>query len=648
MNVIRYRKDIDGMRAFAVLAVFIYHLYPSLLKGGFIGVDVFFVISGYLITRILLREQQSHRFSFTQFYIRRIKRILPALFVVIFASTFVAIIALDVVSFRDFTRAGRYASAQISNFYFAKELNYFSAGNDLQPLLHTWSLAVEEQFYLLWPLLIFLCFRLKKGASSLRQPLLFALFIGVFIISLMGAAFLSENSPKYSFYMFYTRGWEFAIGGLIALDIIPAIKKRWLNELIALLAFMGLMASFVFLSAKQNLFLGGYLLPCLASALLIYTAKEVAGATWVSRFLSLKIFVGIGLISYSLYLWHWPLISFYKNITYVQNISLAVALIIVIFAFLLSLLSYHFIEKPFRHMKAKNTLVFMVAFGVMAFSALGMKALQKQYDAPWRVGDFEFGTLINAPECIDNKAGKLTYRKDCDKISPSKALLFGDSHAIHYYQPIKQWAAKNSYGFSYLQDNSCPLLLGYKGKVIGKKDKECSFAQSVLAERFLKDENVEVVFIALRYDRYYHDDKKFKNAMNYTMEAFKKHNKKLVILEQVPLLKLDPNKCVSQTMMKRFLGSAKSRECLKLLTDNFESEAIQKTRYAAMLAFINTLAARYDVMVFKAEDVITSSLDNNKLLYSDNNHLNNHGAEYIKPYIERFMNEQFSKGKPKP
>ncbi len=640
MTVIRYRKDIDGLRAFAVLAVFIYHLYPSLLKGGFIGVDVFFVISGYLITRILLREQQSHHFSFTQFYIRRIKRILPALFVVIFASTFVAIIALDVVSFRDFTRAGRYASAQISNFYFAKELNYFSAGNDLQPLLHTWSLAVEEQFYLLWPLLIFLCFRFKKGASSLRQPLLFALFIGVFIISLMGAAFLSENSPKYSFYMFYTRGWEFAIGGLIALDIIPAIKKRWLNELIALLAFMGLMASFVFLSAKQNLFLGGYLLPCIASALLIYTAKEVAGATWVSRFLSLKIFVGIGLISYSLYLWHWPLISFYKNITYAQNISLAVALIIVIFAFLLSLLSYRFVEKPFRHMKAKNTLVFMVAFGVMVFSALGMKALQKQYDAPWRVGDFKFGQEVVTPICMEKKEGKVIYRADiCDKDVNKKVLLMGDSHSMHYFPAIQAWSKKNGDGFSYLYWSSCTMLKNYQEKVF---DERCIDAKKVFQERFLKNNEVKTVFIALKYSSYI-QNRHFYNAFEETIGALQKQGKQVIILAQVPQLYTNPNKCLSQSVLERYFGfSFQKRGCLNM--DKFDTSSDVKPYRKAQIK-IKEIAESFDAPIFDATDFINGAIKEKQSLYLDDNHLSQAGADELKPHIVDFLDSDIVKGK---
>jgi peptidoglycan/LPS O-acetylase OafA/YrhL len=168
-----YRADIDGLRALAVLSVFLFHLWPNILPGGFLGVDVFFVISGYLITGIILREHYQQTFSFFHFYVRRIKRIFPALFVVLILSAIVAIFLLQPETYTDFMKSARYASMQLSIFLFSRKVDYFSEGFSQQPLLHTWSLGVEEQFYLFWPLLIFLCFRFinRSQTTDDGQPL---------------------------------------------------------------------------------------------------------------------------------------------------------------------------------------------------------------------------------------------------------------------------------------------------------------------------------------------------------------------------------------------------------------------------------------------------------------------------------------------
>ena len=160
-----YRADIDGLRSVAVLSVFLFHLQPGLLPGGFLGVDVFFVISGYLITGIILREHHLRTFSFTHFYARRIKRIFPALFVVLLFSAVIALFLLIPETYKNFMQSARYAAAQLANFFFSRKVDYFSEGFSGQPLLHTWSLGVEEQFYLFWPLLIFVCFRFFNNAD---------------------------------------------------------------------------------------------------------------------------------------------------------------------------------------------------------------------------------------------------------------------------------------------------------------------------------------------------------------------------------------------------------------------------------------------------------------------------------------------------
>lgn len=194
-NLIKHRKDIDGLRAIAVLSVFISHLNPSWLIGGFVGVDIFFVISGFLITKILLREIEANQFSFSGFYIRRIRRIFPALFVVLFVSLLVAIFILGPIDLIWFCKTLKHSAAQISNILFEKKVEYFDTQFDITPLLHTWSLAVEEQFYLVFPLLLFAIFKSKKDRNFALMSLLFLSFL-----SLALSQFLLLESSKSSFF----------------------------------------------------------------------------------------------------------------------------------------------------------------------------------------------------------------------------------------------------------------------------------------------------------------------------------------------------------------------------------------------------------------------------------------------------------------
>ncbi len=642
MNVIRYRSDIDGLRAFAVLAVFIYHLYPKLLPGGFVGVDMFFVISGYLITRILIREHEANSFSFRDFYIRRVKRILPVLFLVIGVVTLVAIISLEPEAYRNFTRAGRYTALQVSNFYFVKKLGYFDIANDLQPLLHTWSLAVEEQFYLIWPLIIFFAFRFKldKKIKLNRQKFLLSLFIIVFILSFLSAVILSFINPQNSFYMFYTRGWEFAIGGIIALDILPDIKKPIIRHILSVIALIALIFSVVILHSGMNLFLGGYLIPCMATALFIYAGR--AGNSWAGNLFSVKPWVAIGLISYSLYLWHWPLISFYKQIFFQTEISISAAFTIILIAFILSILSYYGVEQPCRKWKAKGYKILLMALIVMLASAFGMKLLQKQYQAPWRVGDFKFGLQVEEPKCIDKTLTQLKYREDvCDKPSTSKALLMGDSHASHYYKPVQLWSEKQRYSLSYLQYGGCPMLLGYEEN--DSDDKKCAFQQSVLKERFLDDENVKIVFIAQRYDHYLEKDKKFKKALSATIEELQNRGKKVILLGQVPLLRHDPNKYMVETILSQIIDTSAMDRYADMLKKPFTDEVIKGDEYREALRFSDEVAQKHNVILFKPQYVILSAIMDDLSLYRDDDHLSPHGVEYITPHLLDFLNENLTK-----
>ncbi len=357
-----YRPEIDGLRSIAVLSVVLYHAQISIFniqpfKGGFIGVDIFFVISGYLITSIILRELiHKGNFSFKSFYQRRVRRILPALLFVMLVSipfSWIYIYPLDLI---EYSESILYSLGFGSNFYFHYSgLEYGSPESLLKPFLHTWSLSVEEQYYVLFPIILFAVFRyFRKG--------LFYFLLLSFIISLVLADWGSKNYPSSTFYFLHARIWELICGSLIAYFEIKLGKRSENKILCNILPVLGLFLIFFSIFYFDNkIFHPSFitLIPVIGVVLILWftSADDV-----VKKILSYKIFVGIGLISYSLYLWHYPIFSFCKNleILFYNNFG---KLILIIIAFILSIFSYYFIEQP-----ARRTKSFKIVFSTLVIS----------------------------------------------------------------------------------------------------------------------------------------------------------------------------------------------------------------------------------------------------------------------------------------
>lgn len=303
VSELRYRPDIDGLRAVAVLAVVLFHAGISSISGGFVGVDVFFVISGFLITTIIVKEIRRGDFSLTVFYERRIRRILPAFFVVMLFSAVVAYSLLLPQDFENFGKSLVAASLSVSNLLFWRESGYFDSTAELKPLLHTWSLGVEEQFYLFFPLLLMFIARFFKQRWTLWIVL-------IAFSSLLLSAWGAKHQPSATFYLLPTRAWELALGGLLAMGGVPPIHQRFWREIEALLG-LGLIVWGISALTPESSFPGlNALYPCLGAALVIHAGSS--GPSMVGNVLSWRPLVLIGLISYSLYLWHWPLLVFAK------------------------------------------------------------------------------------------------------------------------------------------------------------------------------------------------------------------------------------------------------------------------------------------------------------------------------------------------
>ena len=302
-EVTRYRADIDGLRAIAVIPVLLYHVGVPGFSGGFVGVDIFFVISGYLICGMIDADIRNGSFSLANFYKRRILRILPALFVMFLVTSVLAAIYCLPVELVDYARSLASAVASVSNVYFAQTAGYFDAPAETKPLLHTWSLGVEEQFYFAAPLLMLLVHRFLPK----RTGLLFAL---VAVVSFAGALAMSARNPAFAFYLAPFRAWELALGALLSVEFLPVPESAfWRNAsgvsgLLLLLGVIGFGSSAMPLLAMTGLAAVG--------TMLVIASSERAVSV-VGRLLSLRPFVFIGLISYSLYLWHWPLTVFQRT-----------------------------------------------------------------------------------------------------------------------------------------------------------------------------------------------------------------------------------------------------------------------------------------------------------------------------------------------
>ena len=347
-----YRKDIDGLRAVAVFSVIFYHANFETFKGGFVGVDIFFVISGFLITNIIIENLSKNKFSISDFYIRRARRILPLLFLVIFICIILSFILLDYSAVGSFSKSAISSLLFYSNFYFWKYVPYFSSQVELQPLLHTWSLSIEEQFYIFYPLFFIILFKFSK--KFVFHGLLF-FFLSSFLVCLWASY---NTSGNLNFYLGFTRGWELLAGALISILIF---EKNFLQKerviLKEVLSFIGILLIFfsIFFFDSQIVYPGFFtLIPTVGTVFLLINNNP---KSFVKKFLSNKYLVFLGLLSYSLYLWHQPFFAFSK--IYLEDLSFFYKVLLIFFTILVSFFSWKYVEQSFRNKKIINSEKFI-------------------------------------------------------------------------------------------------------------------------------------------------------------------------------------------------------------------------------------------------------------------------------------------------
>ncbi|MEM6052552.1 acyltransferase family protein [Erwinia sp. P7711] len=443
----KYRADVDGLRSLAVLPVIAYHMGAGGIPGGFTGVDIFFVISGYLICGIIYNGATSNTFSYLEFYKRRCLRILPPLFVVLLSTLAFGYYHLLPAQFSDLSDSTLATLLFSSNIFFWKTTGYFAGSAELKPLLHTWSLAVEEQFYIIFPVILLFVVRFFRQRATQVMLLIIA-------VSLLLSIYAVTRKPTFTFYMLPTRAWELALGGIIAVAGLEAKMSnvsQGIKHLMSLAGLALILFGFLWLDTGKPFPAWNALWPCLGSFLIILAGQQAA----VSRVLALKPIVYIGMISYCLYLWHWPIIV-YSRMFFNFAPGLREAVIIGL-TFGLAIASRYLIEIPFRYKLAVVRSGRIVTASVMGLVVLASGALYKGH-VDNNAGQFsaqalalakysqykempEFNYQYRLGRCfVDGKSQEdKPYDRDyCLKTSASAKnyILIGDSHAAHLWRAL--------------------------------------------------------------------------------------------------------------------------------------------------------------------------------------------------------------------
>ncbi|MDV7141162.1 acyltransferase family protein [Tropicimonas sp. TH_r6] len=430
--MVSYRPDIDGLRAVAILPVVLYHAEIPGFSGGFVGVDVFFVISSFLITSILLVELEQGDFSLLRFYERRARRILPALTAVIVTTFLVGTLVLLPDEMDALGKSAVATTFFASNIHFARTLDYFGPVSEIVPLLHSWSLAVEEQFYLLFPLLLLVFHPAGRRAS-------FGVLAILSGLSLLAAIAMLPQAPNGVFYLSPFRAWELGIGALLAFLPARARPAPRLATLLSLTGLAAIIASVVFYD-HATAFPGFAALPPVLGAVAILHAGNSPVPPVVTRLLSRRLPVWIGLVSYSLYLWHWPLMALLRSARGSVTLPLWLGILAVLLSFLLAGGSYRFIEQPFRRRPPRGLsrpVIFSFSAASLGLTA-GLGVLFALSDgAPGRLPDEVRAIAAAARDTAPRRAACFDRMPDaglCSLGEPGQGradfLLWGDSHAL--------------------------------------------------------------------------------------------------------------------------------------------------------------------------------------------------------------------------
>lgn len=502
----KYRPEIDGLRALAVVPVILFHAGFILFSGGFVGVDVFFVISGYLITTILIEDIEKNRFSIINFYERRARRILPALFFIMLLCIPFALLLMLPSHVEYFSRSLIAVSLFVSNILFWRESGYFDAAAEEKPLLHTWSLAVEEQYYLLFPIFLILAWRFGKNR-------VFWMIVIIAIVSLIISEWGWRNQPNANFYLAPARAWELLVGSISAF----IVQKRGVqkNNLLALLGLAAILFS-IFAYNKNTPFPSAYsLVPVMGVMLIILFADR---DTLTAKLLSTKIFVGLGLISYSAYLWHQPLFVFarFSNHNFQDN---HLMLFLSFVSILLAFFSWKYIENPMRKKDFINRkrIFQLSAFGMIIFCIIGLIGIKSNGFENYILDKNELSIYKSIKRSSEENCMKDIYSciKDSGLKDKKNILLLGDSNAYHFSKGLKELANQYDYSYTQLTKGGCmPLSNFFRLERPPSASTVCNDFNNNIIDSISKLENkIDVVILSSAWLNYYYGDSLFKSKL---------------------------------------------------------------------------------------------------------------------------------------
>ena len=508
-----YRPEIDGLRALAVIGVILYH--SELLPGGFLGVDIFFVISGYLITSLIYKEYiKKNEFSFLNFYQKRIRRLVPALCVVIFFTSIIAYNFLLPYYFKEYVQSVTASFFFGSNIYFHYEGQSYGANIlSIKPLLHTWSLAIEEQFYLFYP--VFLILVIKYFRKNINKILIF-----IIIVSAIFSFLIGNSHPSFNFYMLPSRAWELLAGAALA---ISAVKTKKINKkifttynIIPKIGLILIVCSFIFFKNAGNHPLYYSAIPVLGTCLIIQHNNK---ADLVIQFLSNRLMVGIGLISYSLYLWHHPILSLDKILNF-SNGNILIKVFLIIFSIILAVGTYFFIEKPFRKKNFYPTkkLIIKLFIYIIFFLGILLSVTEKQktkfpliasqlYEKTW------FKTKQFGKSCFQRKKYFCSFNKKDNK---GTVFLIGNSVMASIQHEMKENLNVRNLNFVPMTIAAGKELQNYK----------------IRRNRILENPNSTIIF-NFQYNR----DKKELDILIKKIKIFLNKNYNIILIYPIPQFK---------------------------------------------------------------------------------------------------------------
>lgn len=639
-----YRKDISGLRAIAVLLVIFYHVGFGSVSGGFVGVDVFFVLSGFLITLMVYKEVSADRFSYKQFYMRRVRRLIPVLLVVLIVSCLVFWFFLLPDDYYLLTNSAGASFLSISNFYFKNITSgYWGADSQNLPLIHTWSLSVEEQFYIIWPT------TLVAIQKFLPKHFHKYLILSLVIILLIFSEYQSRYYPNAAYYLLPARAYELLLGALLALTINSAPKiNHKINHLISIVGLAGIV-TMSFTLQKGDVFPGiNAAVVCFATLCLLFAGKDQNNLGIINKMLSHSIMVYIGLISYSLYLWHWPVIAFFNYLSIEK--TFLIQLSIIILTFLASILSYHGVEQFFRVkiiFSANKTFFYFLGMPFIFFLALVL--LTKHYEGfPKRFSNennnkisivlskkFEDCPLVYCDHDLKNQF--------INKYNNSDFLLIGDSHAGSMEGFLNSLANDADKKGALIVNGGNPFLIGIEE--IDKKSGEYSnfSKKNKKIQKIIENFKGDTVVLTARYSKYTDRNNEsyflnkgdtlsyeqsvlsFQASMLHTIDFILSLNKKLIIIEDVPYFPIDKSKCTLLKSLTPLDSLCSNSERLEVIANFQKIETTFftdiKSKYPE-LTFINTRSLLCD-------DTYCSTQLGEVTLYRDHGHLNYIGSKLL-------------------